>query len=93
MNEFTNEEKERINKLYGNDFKDIKPEDAELIGRWERMKAQEEEEHRAKLEALEAETKEKLENVKRQAAYAMESLKIKRDNAKARLERIENGKA
>lgn len=33
--EFTKGEKERLNQLYGNDFKDIKPEDAKLIARWE----------------------------------------------------------
>lgn len=50
--EFTNEEKERINQLYGNDFADITPDDALLIGRWEAWKATEDEKHKAEMESM-----------------------------------------
>lgn len=85
--DFTNEEKERINQLYGNDFKDIKPEDAQLIARWESWKATQEDEHRAKIEALEAESAARLEAAAEQAEYAMQTLKELRDAAVARYER------
>ena len=64
--DFTNEEKERINQLYGNDFQDIAPEDAQLIARWEAWKAVQESEHQAKLQAMQDEANAKiLESKKR----------------------------
>ena len=86
--DFTNEEKDRISRLYGNDFKDIKPEDAQLIARWESWKATQEDEHRAKIEALEAESAARLEAAQQQAEYAMQTLKELRDAAVARYERV-----
>lgn len=86
--EFTNEEKERINQLYGNDFKDITPDDASLIGRWEAWKAVQENEHRAKIAQYEAEANAKMENSKRIADKAMEDLETLKNVALARLERL-----
>lgn len=90
--DFTNEEKERINQLYGNDFKDITPEDAALVGRWEAWKATNESEHQAKLDAIKAETEMKLENARRESEQAMNNLEELKNAALARLEGIDNGK-
>ena len=90
--EFTNEEKERINQLYGNDFKDIKPEDAQLIARWESWKATQEDEHRAKIEALEAESAARLEAITNEANYSMETLRELHDLAVARYKGVDDGK-
>lgn len=89
--DFTNAEKERINILYGNDFKDITPDDALLIGRWEAAKAVREEEHQAKIEAMLTETKAKVAATNEHAAQAMSNLKELHAKALERLERIENG--
>lgn len=39
MDEFTTDEKHRIDELYGNGFEGATPDDFTLIARWERMKA------------------------------------------------------
>lgn len=85
--DFTNEEKDRINQLYGNDFKDIKPEDAPLIARWESWKATQEDEHKAKIEALRAESAARLESITQESNLAMKTLQELRDAAVARYER------
>ena len=90
--DFTNEEKERINQLYGNDFEGITPEDAALIGRWEAWKATNESEHQAKLEAIKAETEAKLENARRESEQAMSNLEELKNAALARLAVFEDGK-
>lgn len=86
--EFTNTEQERINQLYGNDFTDIKPEDAELIARWEAWKASQELEYKAKTDALKAETNAKMEESKRIADKAIADLEYLKNAALARLERL-----
>lgn len=87
--DFTHEEKERINQLYGNGFDGITPDDAELIGRWEAWKAVTESEHQAKLEAIRAEMQAKLEAVQIESAKALETLEALRQAALARLEGID----
>ena len=87
--DFTNEEKERINQLYGNDFKDITPDDAMLIARWERMKALQESEHQAKLDALQAEMKARIKSAQAESDKAMENLETLKQAALARLEGID----
>lgn len=86
--DFTNEEKERINQLYGNDFADITPDDAQLIARWESWKATQESEHMAKLQAFETEAQAKVEDSKRLSDKAMENLEELKNAALARLERL-----
>ena len=54
--EFTNEEKEHINQLYGNDFKDVTPDDVSLIRRWERFNALNDAEFQAKQETIATES-------------------------------------
>lgn len=89
--DFTNEQKQRIDYLYGNDFKDITPEDALLIAQWEQAKAINEAEFQAKMSAIEAETQARIEAANEHAAQAMGNLKELHDKALERLERIENG--
>lgn len=91
MEQFTNEEKHRIDELYGNDFQGITPEDATLIGRWESAKALMEDEHNAKIEFMRQESQVAIEQAAEQAAYAMETLEKCRDEALARLEAVSNG--
>ena len=86
--EFTNAEQERINQLYGNDFEGIKPEDAELIARWEAWKATQDLEYRAKTDALKEETAAKAEESKRIADKAISDLEELKNAALARLERL-----
>ena len=87
-----NEEKERINQLYGNDFADITPDDAMLIGRWEAWKATQEAEQQAKIEAIKAETDLKLEQCRAQFDASMENLNELHNAAMRRLEALNNGK-
>ena len=89
--DFTNAEKERINQLYGNDFEGITPEDASLIGRWEAWKAVNDAEFQAKVTAIEAESKAKLEQSEALHRKAKTNLEELRDAALARLEAIDNG--
>lgn len=89
--EFTNEEKERINQLYGNDFADIKPEDALLISRWEQYKISIDETFKAKQKAIEDEANERLNQARSLSDKAMENLNELKNAALARLEMIENG--
>lgn len=88
-NEFTNEELHRIDVLYGNDFEDIKPEDASLIARWEQKTALESAEAQARFEAIEAEAAAKVEQAKKTAEYARKSLSELKNKALARLEGID----
>lgn len=91
FSEFTNEEKERINILYGNDFTDIKPEDASLIARWEQAKALRDAEFQQQSELAKAETEARIVAANEHAAQAMSNLKELHAKALERLERIENG--
>lgn len=86
MDEFTNEEKQRIDYLYGNDFKDITPNDALLIARFEVCKAKQDEEHKAIIAAIQAETEMKLANAKIEHERAMNNLETLKDEALKRLE-------
>ena len=89
--DFTVEEKDRINLLYGTDFKDITPDDAMLIGRWEAWKATQESEHQAKIAAIEAEVAARLEATEKQAKIAENNLAELHAMALARLERLQDG--
>lgn len=77
MEQFTNEELERINQLYGNDFKGITADDASLIARWER--------DRARFEAL---ASRKAELMQQETAAKIEIAKQEYADAKARLDEL-----
>lgn len=90
MNEFTKAEIDRINKLYGNDFADITPDDVLLIARFERVKALQEAEYQAKVDAIKAENETKLKESTMYYQKAMENLETIKQAALSRLERVEN---
>lgn len=88
--EFTHEEIERINQLYGNDFKDITPNDAALIGRWESHKAVKNAELQAQLEAIKEVSQARIAASKEQAENSKTALQELKEAALRRLEVIEN---
>lgn len=88
--DFTNEEKDRINQLYGNDFKGITPDDAQLIARFEQFKAVQNAKFKAESEAIAAQAQANLENANRIAETALANLNELHERAIARLDRFEN---
>ena len=92
MDEFTKAEIERINQLYGHDFEGITPDDAMLIGRFEAVKAVKADEHRAKVQAIEAESAQRMELAAEEHKAAMTNLQALKEMALKRLERSNNGK-
>ena len=88
---FTNDEKERINQLYGNDFEGITPDDAQLIARWENAKATVDAGFQAKQEALQTETQARIEQTQALYEQAMTNLQELHDAALARLEVFNDG--
>ena len=93
MSDFTNEEKQRIDLLYGSDFESITPDDVLLIARWEQYKAKQDEEHRAKIDAIKAETDVKLANAREEHQRALSNLEELKNAALERLEMIANVEA
>ena len=91
--DFTQAELERINLLYGTDFKDITPDDALLIGRWEAQKAVREDEHRARIEAMNEKTKKDIEHSTELFEKSMANLEELHDMALSRLKAVENEQA
>ena len=88
MDEFTKEEQNRINLLYGTDFKDATPDDFKLISRWEHYKATNDEEYKLKKEAIEQETQAKIELAREKEKLAIDVLKAKAAAAREKLERV-----
>lgn len=88
---FTNEEKERITQLYGNDFADIEPDDALLIGRWEAYKATTETQYQAQIEAIKEETQAHIEQIQINYEQSRANLQELHDLAVARFEAMSNG--
>lgn len=91
MDEFTKEEQNRINLLYGTDFKDATPDDFKLISRWEKYKAVNDAEYELKRKAMEEETQAKLSIAREKESLAIETLKAKASAAREKLERVRNG--
>ena len=89
MGEFTNEEKERITQLYGNDFADATPDDFKLIARWEAWKARND----AKFEAENSILREEMETRKTlfldQTKHALEAIDELKIAALERLKAVE----
>lgn len=90
---FTNEEKDRINYLYGTQFEDITPEDAELIAKWEGFKAKQEADFQARQQAIREENELRKEQAKAEFDVAMSNLQALQNAALARLELLTNGQA
>ena len=89
--DFTNEEKQRIDQLYGNDFKDIMPDDALLIARWEAWKATNEEMHQREMEELKRKTDEQISMLEKKSEEALTLLHELKERAIERFERLDNG--
>lgn len=90
--DFTNEEKHRLDVLYGEDFQNITPNDMPLIQRYEQYKAQNNAILQAKLDAQKEETQAYIEEMQKNEALARQIMQDKANQAKARYERLRNGK-
>lgn len=88
---FTNEEKRRIDVLYGEDFKNITPEDALLIGRWEAYKATTQAKFQAEMDAIQIEAQEKAIAARKEHEQAMANLQELHDLAIARFKAVTDG--
>lgn len=91
MDEFTTDEKQRIDMLYGTDFEEIKPEDAKLIARYEAWKTRQETLGTIEAEQIRATAENNRANANEYAKQAMQALEDMKVAALARLESIENG--
>ena len=89
--DFTNEEKERITQLYGNDFADITPDDALLIGRWEAWKATTEAAYQAQMQSIKEQTDAVVIETRSLYEQARNNLQTLQNAALARLERFDDG--
>ena len=89
--DFTNEEKERITQLYGSDFADITPEDAQLIGRWEAWKATTEASYQAQMQSIKEQTETIVTETRSLYEQAKSNLETLQNAALARLERFNDG--
>lgn len=91
MDDFTKEERARIDILYATDFKDAKPDDFKLISRFERFLAKQETEHNEYIKAIKEESTASIAQAKRISDKAIRNLNALHDAALSRLENIENG--
>ena len=89
--DFSNDEKRRIDVLYGTGFAGITPEDGALIARWEAYKAKTAEEYELKQQALYNETEAKIDHSRELVEQTISTLEELRNRAVARLEMIDNG--
>ena len=86
MDEFTNEEKNRIDELYATDFKDIKPDDVKLIARFERFMAKQEDEHMQRVEIMKKESQARIKAFEAEKKKALANLQELHDAAMAQYE-------
>ena len=94
MDEFTNEEKHRIDLLYGQDFdaKDMTPDDVKLIQRWEKWKAEQNAELQARIEAVKNESASNIERADAAAKTMQKNLKEFASKARKRYKELrQNG--
>lgn len=90
MDEFTKAEIERINQLYGTDFKDITPDDAMLIGRVEAYKAMQDAEYKARIKAIEEEAELRRQQSIEEHEQAMANLETLAKVSRERLKAVED---
>ena len=88
--EFTKAEKQRINQLYGNDFVDIQPEDAKLIGRWEVYNATMQNQIKDMQTEIKIQSNEQLRESKNALDTAMSNLERIKDLAVIKLKAVED---
>ena len=89
MDEFTNDEKNRITELYGNDFADATPDDFQLIKRWETAKARLDAENSERNTILREEMEARIEMFQDQTRHAMNALDELKEAALSRLKAVE----
>lgn len=87
---FTKAEMDRINQLYGNDFEDINPNDAQLIGRYEAYKAVTDAKVQAEIKALDDESKARLKHDAEIYQIAKQNLELLRDAAMEKYKAVKN---
>lgn len=91
LEDFTAEEKMRINQLAGGEVESPSIEDMRLFARWESAKAVRSEKVRAEMKATEDYLESKKNDSKRIADASVEVLNAQVDLARARLKAVENG--
>ena len=90
--EFTNEEKDRINKLYGNDFKgELTPDDVKLIANWEHYKIENDMEYQLKIKEQDEIAARKIEIAENLAAIARKNLNEFAQRSRERWEQVRYG--
>ena len=92
MDEFTKDELHRIDLLYGEDFKseDFTPDDVKLIQRWEKWKAEQDAELKARIEAMKAESASNIERADAAAKTMQKNLKEFASKARKRYKELRN---
>ena len=92
MDEFTKTEMHRIDELYGTDFKgEISTDDVKLIQRYEQMKAKQDLKFKAEVEAMQAESQARIDEVRQTEQLARDILTAKAKASRERWERLRNG--
>lgn len=76
MTEFTQEELERINRLYADDFEGANAADVKLISRYEAEKARREALYSVQVEEMKRETAERLDMARAEHGKAMEHFNL-----------------
>ena len=90
--DMTNEQKERLDLLYGNDFKGVTPDDIPLIIAWERHDAVNDAEFQNRQQLLREELETRLEASKKAAQESYTRLQELHDAAMNRYKAVEYGK-
>lgn len=90
--DFTNNEKRRINELYGTDFKgEMTPDDVKLIAAWEKYKLEQDAEYQLKRKEQEEITARKIELAEELADIARENLRNSAERSRKRWEKVRYG--
>lgn len=74
INDFSIDEKHRIDQLYGNSFEGATPDDFALIARWERMKAIADVKSSEQMRLMREETEARVEAARAQRDFALAQL-------------------
>ena len=91
--EYTEQERAIITDLARRDYADMTKEEVMLFAEWESTKAYIESDLEAKRQALEDETKAKIELARKTEQTALDTLEAMAQAAKERLKKVENGQA
>ena len=90
--DFTNEQKHRIDVLYGEDFKgELTTDDVKLIAEWERYKLENELEYQQKVKEQETLAAKQIEIAEDLAAIARKNLSESANRSRQRWERLRYG--